>query len=239
MRREGSLLASLEGEGQSELTASQAPHELRGEGCFGNTSHKKSFGWRARRSRAHGGAALPAASEGAAPANTSRACLRWGGRGSSFLGHRVPGSANAGDTSPWLRAKGATRLLAPCLCPGTLLARAGDRAGPSLAQKSPSKGRCTGLAETGGGNKKNPPPGAAPRHPGQASSTRRGCQAWAGRRMSRGSSQRCSSGGTGAAPALPKHRLLAGPAHQRSGGTAQAQNTPAGIGRAAAAAAGG
>ena len=63
-----------------------------------------------------------------------------GGRGSSFLGHRVPGSANAGDTSPWLRANGAVRPPAPRCRPASLLARGGERAGPSPAQKSPQKG---------------------------------------------------------------------------------------------------
>lgn len=94
MRREGSLLALLEGEGKGR-GSSQIPRRQRNHGerdvLETPATRKESFGWRARRSRAHGGAALPAPSEGAAPANISRACSRREGGEAAFWATKSQG----------------------------------------------------------------------------------------------------------------------------------------------------
>lgn len=75
---EGSLITSLEGEGQGELMTSQMPEEPQKEGCVLQTpATRKALAGEPR-------AALLAPSEGAAPANTSWARVRKEGEAAAF-----------------------------------------------------------------------------------------------------------------------------------------------------------
>lgn len=102
--------------------------------------------------------------------------------GSSFLGHRVPGSANAGDTSPWLRAKRATRPPVPS-CPRPFWPEQGTGLLPAWLCSCPRKelqGPKLEVTTGAGSGEENSLP-EIQSHPGLASGTRRGCQAWGGR----------------------------------------------------------
>lgn len=180
--------------------------------------HLESPQSRARQGRPR--AALLAPVEGAAPANTSWACFRKGGMRSSFLGHKVPGSANAGDMSPWLRANTSSPLL-PHVSSGPSRGKDWSQPGSEIALRRGLQGHRTGLAEAGGSNKvvgadgggKNPPP----RAPGwgrlAAIQGRRvvpggDARRWKGGGCHEEAAEDAGSGETGAAPAFPKHRLL-------------------------------
>lgn len=116
---------------------------------------------------------------------------REGGKegGSSFLGHGVPGSANAGDTSPWLCAKRATRPPVPS-CPRPFWPEQGTGLLPAWLWSCPRNELQSPKMEvaTGDGSEEENSLPEIQSHPGLASGTRRGCQARGGRRMSRGGS---------------------------------------------------
>lgn len=149
--------------------------------------------------------------------------FRQGGGGSGFLGHRVPGSANAGDTSPWLRADGATRPPVPS-CPRPFWPEQGKGLLPAGLWNCPRKGLqgpARGLLElevaTGAGRGEETP--------SRTSTVIQGWRAVPGGDARRGEGGGCheeaaegaGSGETGAAPAFPKHGLLAGPAERATG----------------------
>lgn len=140
MRTEGNLITSLEGKGwvSSRLPGRQRNCRERDVFCKHRPQEKLQL-----ESLAEQSLESPPRSCSAGSLRRSCSCkhqlglFKKGGMRSSFLGHGVPGSANAGNTSPWLRAKGAMRPPAPPFCPKPLLAQGGERAGPSLAQKLP------------------------------------------------------------------------------------------------------
>lgn len=163
-------------------------------------------------------AALLAPSEGAAPTHTGWACVRKEGWGSSFLGHRVPGSANAADTSAWLCANRAMRPPAPHLCTGAFPVPSGLRNHLGKGMQGHWGDLCNQEVATRqwvlGEAKELPPvPGWSP----TAIQDRQVVPGGAARRGKGGgcheeAAEDAGCGETGAAPAFPKHRLLAGSA---------------------------
>lgn len=191
---ESGLITLLEGDGQGELTASQMPQEPQGGGCILQTLATRKASDESLVEQSLERAALLAPFKGVAPANTSWACFRKEGGEAAFWvtasqdlltqGTRHPGSV--------LTERGGCRLQ---VFSDPYRGKDRSQPGSEIALEGGSRAITWDLwkLEVLGGEKKrsqpwNPTPGEARSHPGQASGTRRGCQAWEGRRMSRGGS---------------------------------------------------